>query len=373
MATEKKRISTRQLKSGMILADDAVTPGGQMLIPKGTVLTENHLFRMNLYQILSAAVVVGNGPETEVEEFPTSDSADAFVTRELSGGDIRLRKTEGFLHFSKVYGKVDSVVRNQYNAILRGEQVEPYMMLSSTLSLMNSVRLKSDLFNYMNHVRSDDYHTYVHAINVSMLSNIFGQWLKMSAATVEELTIAGMLHDIGKTQIPKELLNKKTQLSDSEFNRIRQHAQAGYDLIKHLKVSDRIKQAVLLHHERNDGSGYPFGFTREQIPDFAKIIAILDVYDAMTTSRSYHKKFSPFKVIQMFEQESYGYLDVKFLFTFLENIAHYYLGEEVKLNDGTTGKIVFIHNQSPSKPIIQTKTDMIDLLTTPQLQIEEIL
>lgn len=373
MPGKKKRVSIHHLKKGMLLADDAVTPGGQLLIASGTTITENHLFRMNLYQIMSAVI---NIDDVDVSSDPLMDDdveASFLPTGEPPASAIHLLKTEAFLRFNAVYSRVDAVIRAQFEAILRGESIDRARLLSATDALIKSVRFKGDLLTYMHHVRSEDYPTYVHAINVSVLCRIFGQWLKMSAADIEELTITGLIHDIGKTKVPAHLLVKETPLTSEEFSQLKAHAQLGYDMVRHLDISDRMKKAVLLHHERNDGSGYPFGLTEPQIPDFAKIIAILDIYDAMTTHRTYHMKFSPFKVIQIFEQESYGHLDTKYLFTFLENIAHYYLGKEVRLTDGTVGKIIFIHNQSPSRPIIQSGDTIVDLLTTYDLGIKEIL
>lgn len=373
MSTKTKRISVQNLQEGMILAADAVTPNGQMLIPVGTVITENHLFRLNLYQILSAVIYEESDKVSEEDiliDTPLDTIAEDDIT---SDTDARPIRNEAFLRFNQVYTKVDKIIRAQFEDILEGKPVDQNKLLGTSDALLKSVRVKSDLFNYMHHVRSEDYHTYVHAINVSVLCSIFGHWMKMPKESIDALVVAGLIHDIGKIKIPVDLLNKSTPLSDEEFDQIRQHALLGYEMVKDLDLSDDIKQTVLLHHERNDGSGYPYGYTREEIPEFAKIVAILDIYDAMTTHRSYHAKFSPFKVIQIFEQESYGHLDTKYLFTFLENIAHYYLGEEVRLTDGTKGKIVFIHNQSPSRPIIQSGDQMIDLLTTKDLKIEEIL
>ena len=372
--SRRKRISVHDVQIGMVLDEDAITPKGQMLIPAGTSITEKHLFRMNLYQILSVVIRLEGDPKDPVAQQEVGDLEELPLQPQESIGSERiLNRTESFLRFNKVFGKVEQNVRTQFDEIIGGGTPDRKKLLATTQTLMNSVRLKSDLFAYMSHMKADDQHTFVHSVNVGMLCNIFGQWLKLSPEETEDLTMAGLVHDIGKTQVPSEVLNKPDRLTEDEFNQVRMHTKMGYDLVKDLNISDAVKQAVLLHHERNDGSGYPFGFQRDQIPEFAKIVAIADVYEAMTSARTYHKKFSPFKVIQLFEQESYGYLDTKYLFTFLENIAHYYLGEQVRLTDGTEGKIVFIHNQSPSRPIIQSGDAMIDLLTDRSVEIDEIL
>ena len=206
-----------------------------------------------------------------------------------------------------------------------------------------------------------------------MLCNIIGHWLHLTPKQIEEITLAGLLHDIGKLRIDKAILKKPSKLSDREFNEIKLHPVYGYDLIKHMNISENIKLGVLLHHEKMDGSGYPYGYKETNINDFAKIISIADIYDAMTSDRSYHKKYSPFTVISTFEHDSYGILDTKFLFVFLQNIAHNYLGTKIKLSNGQIGKVVFIHDNSPSRPIVQIGNTMLDLLLEPSIDIEEIL
>lgn len=362
----RKRISIQNAKIDMELAEDAITPNGMLLVAKNTKITDKHLFRMNLYQIMS--IVIKDFQDTDEIFDETSDApvTDVIISESQP-------KTETFRHFKGVFDKVEHNVKNQFDAISDGDTIDSKSMVTTIEALMGSLRLKSELFTYMNHLMSDDNHTYVHSINVAMLCNIFGHWLKMNDAEIEELTLAGMIHDIGMVKIDTTLLNKPGKLSAEEFEAIQQHTKLGYDIVREQHLPEKIKLGVLMHHERNDGSGYPLGLKGESIPDFAKIIAIVDVYDAMTSSRSYHNKFSPFRVIQMFEQESYGYLDTKYLFIFLENIAHYYLGETARLSDGTEAKIVFIHNTSPSRPIVQAGSQMIDLLTNHQLNIEEIL
>lgn len=360
-----KRISIKHLKIDMEIAEDAVTHNGHVLIPKNTVITENHIFRMNLYQILS--VVIKDYDQNNTYDSPLhifNDEVD-FINNQL--------KTEDFQRFNQIYKKVEFTIKNQFLALGKGKEVNLEILVATIETLFNSLRHKSDLFTYMSYLLAEDNFTYIHSINVAMLCNIFGQWLKMSDFDIKELTLAALIHDIGKTKIDPALLGPAGQLSDYELENLRQHSKIGYDIIKNQPISDRIKSAILMHHERNDGTGYPLGLKDKDIPDFAKIIAIVDVYEAMTSSRIYQKKFSPFKVIQIFEQDSFGHLDTHYLFTFLKNIAHYYLGQHALLSDGTEVKIVFIHTDSPSKPIVQSDHETIDLRLNHDLYIEDIL
>ena len=127
----------------------------------------------------------------------------------------------------------------------------------------------------------------------------------MEKTDVNTLTIAGVLHDIGKCKIPDDVLNKPDKLTDEEFALIKKHPQFGFDLIRDLQIDSRIKRTALMHHERCDGSGYPSQLDSSLIDDFAMITAIADVYDAMTAARRYRAPLCPFAVISSFESEGF--------------------------------------------------------------------
>ena len=121
-----------------------------------------------------------------------------------------------------------------------------------------------------------------------------------------------------------------------------------------------------MHHERCDGSGYPFGIKNGKIDTFAKMVAIVDVYDAMTSARIYRGPMCPFKVVDIFESEGLQKYDTRFIMTFLENIVNTYMLNRVKLSDGREGDIVFINKQKYSRPTIKSGDEFIDLMKEPQ-------
>ncbi|WZL81795.1 HD-GYP domain-containing protein [Vallitaleaceae bacterium 9-2] len=359
----KLQLTTNQLQPGMVLAEDLYTPKGLLLIPADTLIDEKHLFRIRLYQ-LPSIVIYEDTAQPFLEKAPPEDNRPI---------NISYRKTKNFQEFKTEYLLQQALTQEKLNDVLLGEDIDENELYDISTTLIKSLRTKSDLFNYLYHLRNEDDYTFTHSLNTAMLANIFGGWLGLSDKEIKDLTISGFLHDIGKLNISPDILNKPGKLTVDEFESIKKHTNFGYDIIRDYDINDDIKNGVLLHHEKIDGSGYPLGLKDEQIPLFAKIIGIVDIYDAMTSQRSYHDKYSPFKVIQMFEQESYGLLDTNLLFVFLENIAHHYLGKDVLLSTGERARIVFIHNQSPSRPIIQINDQMVDLMFEPHITIDEIL
>ena len=128
-----------------------------------------------------------------------------------------------------------------------------------------------------------------------------------------------------------------------------------------------------MHHERCDGSGYPFGIRDSKIDPFAKMVAIVDVYDAMTSARVYRGPMCPFKVIDIFENEGLQKYDTHYIMTFLENIVNTYMLNRVKLNDGRVGDVVFVNRASLARPTIKCAHEFIDLSAEPSLYIEAII
>lgn len=356
------KITVNKIKPGMKLAKDVYTPKGLMLISKNTIIDDKHIFRIKLYQIISVFIYMSSNSVTNDEQI--SDILQSSFKHTIS---------QNFNDFKNRYNMHHEMAEKKLTEVFKGSPIIENDLYEVTTVLVDSLRTKTELFNYMYHLRREDDYTYTHSLNVSILANIFAHWLKLSEQQIKEVTVAGLLHDIGKMKIDPNILNKPGRLTKEEFKIIKQHATFGYEIIKAQTISQDIKNGVLFHHEKSDGSGYPLGIHGEQIPLYAKIISIVDIYDAMTSKRTYHEKHSPFKVIRMFEQESYGLLDTKLLFVFLENIAYNYLGKDVLLSTGTQARIIFIHNQTPSKPIVQIDEQLIDLMFEPTITIDSIL
>lgn len=154
--------------------------------------------------------------------------------------------------------------------------------------------------------------------------------------------LCGLLHDIGKLKIPAEIIQKPGKLTDEEFDLIRSHPKLGYDILRSKNLDDRIKLAALQHHERYDGKGYPRQLAGIEINEYASIVAIADVYDAMTSNRIYRKGICPFTVISMFEKEKDLY-NPHYLYLFMKRLVEAYVNTEVILSNNERGKIVLLN------------------------------
>ena len=271
------------------------------------------------------------------------------------------------------YKKCTDTVQALFNQITNDNIIDYEGFKNVKSQMKEAFKDNYKIIGCINLFKYADSYTYTHSINVALLSMLIGKWMKYGDQMVESLLIAGLLHDIGKMKIDPTILNKPDKLTESEFEEVKQHSRYSYELIQNNKsISLDIKIGILMHHEKMDGSGYPYGVYSENINDIAKVLAVADVYDAMLSERPYQKKHSPFDVMQLMQEGVFGKLDTKILLTFLTNIASYYIGTYVLLSDGQIGEVVAINPACVHRPIIKVQDKYINLYSDRSINIIEI-
>lgn len=226
-------------------------------------------------------------------------------------------------------------------------------------------------FRMLRRVRRYDDLTYIHSLNVAILCHEFANWMHMPEEEQDILTLAGLLHDVGKMGIPGKIIKKAGLLTDEEYELIKQHPQNGYDFLKKHPLDERIMNAALMHHERCDGSGYPQGLKADEIDDFAKIVAIADYYDALTSARVYREPHCPFEVFRMLQQERDKF-DSTYLAVFMEGVASFYIGCEVVLSNQKRARMVDTNPTDQSNPIVKMDGLIVNLAMAPDVDVKEI-
>ena len=167
-------------------------------------------------------------------------------------------------------------------------------------------------------ITSKDYYTYTHSVNVGLYCMTFGVKSKMSKDDTRQLSLGGMLHDVGKSKIDHALINKSGKLSDEEFEQMKFHALAGGEILTGMKCyTHNVVSMAAEHHEKFKGGGYPNGIEGEEIHRFARICKIMDVYDALTTKRSYKKALSAFDTLIIMKKQMSNDFDPKLLNSFI--------------------------------------------------------
>ncbi|MEK5490792.1 HD-GYP domain-containing protein [Paenibacillus sp. FSL R7-0297] len=239
--------------------------------------------------------------------------------------------------------------------------------------VIQEISRNPDIFALFSSVQGKDDYTYQHNVGVGVLSTLIGRWLHMNEADLSVLSTAATLHDVGKLKIPNEILNKPGKLTEEEFSLVKKHTIYGYEMLKETTgANSRITLAALQHHERNDGKGYPLGLKDEQIDSYSKIIAVADIFHAMSSKRPYHEAMPFHMIVDQMRRGSFGALDPHIVSVFLENIVKRTVGREVVLTDGRVGEIVYLNPHDIETPLIRINDEYIDLSKIKELNIREI-
>ena len=350
----------------MVVAEDVYTYNNQLVLLKDTELTDKSITKLEFYSILSV----------RVREDSSSASESSDIPREEMTYSQRIKSSAEYKEFKADFESAVEDFKGQVNGLLtasKGSKIDTDSLLQDTNDLLRKTPTGLQIFDMLHNMRMYDDPTFAHCMNVALICHVFGRWLNMPDRDVDTLTIAGLLHDVGKLKIPEQILGKPAKLTDEEFQIIKSHTIEGFNILKEFDVDDHIKNAALMHHERSDGSGYPLGLTSERIDDFAKIVSIADVYDAMTSARVYRGPLCPFKVISIFESEGLQKYDSKYILTFLEYIVNSYVNNRVLLSNGLEGDIVLINKLDLSHPMVHCGSHYIDLSHEHGLFVEAIL
>ena len=362
-----KRINISEAAPGMHVAEDILNTANQLIVPRDSVLTDKAIARMRFHSIGSFRIFIDE--KTAASTPPPQPKA-----QEPSYFD-KLRDTPEFIAYSGSFNNTVSVMEDEFKKMISGKNIaDTETLTSATENLRASCRTGIQVFDLLHCFREYDDITYAHSLNVSLICAVEGEWLGYTDKDIQLLIQCGLYHDVGKLMIPKSILDKTSPLTPEEKKAVENHVLLGYNSLKDKDIDENIKLTAIMHHERCDGSGYPMNLTADKINEFAKIVAIADVYEAMTSPRSYRKAKCPFEVMRLFETEGLTHFDPKYLMVFMDNITQSYMGTRVRLNDGTVGTIVYINKLCYSRPLIQVGSNSyVDLFKQKDLHIEAML
>ncbi len=361
----KKRVRVEELEKGMIVADDVYTSTDQLIITRKSIINTTLISKLKMFSVPAINVL-----EVEKEAASRSEEDVTVMTQ-----TEKIKSTDEYKDFRKDFSRASQILqKNLEAATANGMSQENLDEIWTVSREIMSVSMKMPhIFDLLNCMRDSSDSVYTHSLNVAIISAILGKWLRLSVQEQELLAMTGMLHDVGKLMIPENILLKPYKLTEKEYAIVKSHALKGYNLIKDLPIDNHIKFAVLMHHERCDGSGYPTGVKGDKIDRYAKIIAIADVYDAMTSSRIYRDSICPFDVINNFEKDGLHLYEIEYIMTFLKNIANTYIHSQVQLSNGVIGEIIMLNNNKLAKPVIQAGSTFIDLSKESDIKIDAIL
>lgn len=357
-------ISIQRAVTGMILVEDIYSSAKEKLAAKNTILNPKIITKFKLHGIQSIPVLIpASLADRAAEENPNAAHAN------------KIKNSVEFKKFKKEYSMTINSVKDTFSHILNDPRTHcnENALCNDIAPILAECDNSMHTFDMLHCLRDQDDLTFVHSMNVALICHSFAAWLNFSEENTKQLTLAGLVHDIGKLLIPQEIISKPTKLTDQEYTVMKQHTLLGARLLNETRLDARIKRAALSHHERYNGSGYPQGLSGDNIDDFSKIVAIADVYDAMTSNRVYRDGICPFEVVETLEKEGYTKYDPAFLIPFLKHIVQSYINAPVLLSNTLVGEVIMINNDHLSKPIVKVDDQFYDLSKKTDIKIRSLL
>lgn len=323
-------VSTEMLKPDMILAR-SVYQNDALVLKAGRGGIDKFIPNLKRMGIRFVYVV---DEESEGIEIPDAITEQTRVTcKRVLRDTLEKCAMSGSLSLSNLSDSVDEIVRE----ILKNKDVQ--------VSL--------------NDIGASNEYTYLHSVSVCVYSLLIGSALGYNKTALQQLAMGTLLHDIGKVVLDSAILYKPENLSDSEFEYVKQHAPAGYQMLKRGTALPEIsKMIALTHHERLDGSGYPLGLKEKQLHEFSKIAAIADVYDALTTDRCYREKWPANKAVDYLIEKSGTLFSPELVQIFIKHIAIYPNGSLVLLSNGMLAIVKDQNQNVPLRPIVRVISDI---------------
>ncbi|SES23008.1 HD-GYP domain-containing protein [Salipaludibacillus aurantiacus] len=358
------------LVPGCMLAEDVYKHSNTPLMRKKTVLTEDYI------QILQKFLV----EHVQVES--TLINGDLFTPKErIMDNDVKTEsnlvsqqplETSNQTIFTDRYLSGVQQYKKMFKNWQGGAKVDAYEIRKVFLPLYDTNPSKDELLHLHNYTTKHDY-LYYHSVAVSIFSSMLGKRLGLKNGEVIQLGIAGLLADCGMAKVPFKVFEKKGPLTAEEYKEVKKHPVTSYRMLEKVPgLSKKAMLGIVQHHEREDGSGYPLKVKGMKLHQYAKIIAIADVFHAMASERYYRPKKNPYRVIAFLKQDQFGKLDHVLLNEFIHMMLDLSIGRKVRLNNGCTGEVLFQNKHYPTSPTIKVDgKKIIDLAKHPELIIEE--
>jgi putative nucleotidyltransferase with HDIG domain len=310
-------------------------------------------------------VMLGTSPNPRFIAF--AEPADARQTRAAAEVDA-LRSTtwprqldvqDELRQAEAVHASLEASIDEVMNDLHNGKRLDLERLKEGVESMIDSILRNPTAFVWLKEMKRRDNYAYQHAMGCAIWAATFGRHLGLERAELQLLALGGLLCDVGKTRLPTELLNKRTPLTREEVDLVHQHVQHGLEIVDSTPgLSPKIREIVATHHERHDGSGYPWGLQGSEIPIFGRIMGIVDSYDAMTCVRPYAPSRSPHQAVNELYQQRGTLFQAELVEQFIQNCGIYPTGSLVELSNGQVAVVTDVHSLKRLRPRVMLLLDV---------------
>jgi len=375
-----RKLLVKRLKEGMCLAEDISNYRGETLLYAGTELNELYIRRL---QKLGLSYVQVHSLEESQQKNLAQGKSSLFNRQQTADGVSNQVREEACILVQDICGEIEQTGKLKEDHLIQTkemvegiiqeivdhriiiENLEDYKPVNQ---LVDELITQEEIFANVEGIRVYDEYTFIHCVDVCVMSIILGKALGYHKVNLTELGIGALLHDIGKVRIAKEIINKPGKLTEEERKEIERHTEYTFQILQECHEISLLSALIAYqHHERFDGHGYPQGLKGTKIQEYSKIVAVADVYDALVTDRSYRPGMWPYEAAEIIQASSGRHFDPGVVKSFLDNIVIYPVGSPIELNNKTRGIVTKINKMMPSRPVVLIFYDQKgNLLGTPQ-------
>lgn len=325
-----KPIPIDKLEEGMKLAKTIYNESGQLLLGAGMALKSNYIERLKKMNIPEIYIMDDNFPDIKAPE-PISDKT-------------RLEAIK--------------VVKNTMESIKLGSEIDLAKVNQAVDSILDEILLQNHVVIHLNDIRTYDSYTFQHSVGVTILSILMSLHFNYTREEVKKIAIGAFLHDVGKTKVDKDIIMKPGKLTEEEYEEVKQHSTYGYHIIREVAgISILSAHIAYQHHEYIDGSGYPRGLKGEEISNWAQIVTVADIYDALTSDRVYKRKLMPHEALKIINELKGIKLSPECVDALLKHVAVFPVGAMVELDNNQVGIVVDVNKEDLSRPIVRIIED----------------
>ncbi|MGN0143770.1 MAG: HD-GYP domain-containing protein [Clostridium sp.] len=343
-------LEVQELKKGMVISKDVIK-NGSVLLRRGTVLTDELIEKLNRICFL------------EKIEVNVSDRVIAESSKEMEIKIVEESFRQVSSELEQMFSKINKIRKTNVDELrIFAEKIQK--QFKSTEAVVGTVVFRG----------SGSDNIYRHGVNVAVLSALIGRWVGLETSKINLLIYSALLHDFGITKLDSKYQRKPDIILEKNYKEVREHVTISYRYVEDIPYLDKsVSYGVVMHHEREDGSGYPLGIKGDKIHYFAKIIAIADELDVLNSYKEDSVNRGPFEILEELKRKSLSKLDYKYTKTLLEHVANYYMGESVVLSTGEVAKIIQVDSENLSKPLLLKDGEFLDLSKNKDVYIKNIL
>lgn len=346
-------VPVSQLNEGDKLQEDVLTKLGNILFHKGKMLMARELEILRAFMIPYVDI--------EIEEDENNPRSDY------------MKEEESALPFYIEYHNMLQLLKRVFRNAMAGANL-PVLDIRNTMEALLAQIQHYHVLTFSPRTMHMSEYIYHNSIQVALTAYTLAKWHGFTSKDWMPIALSGLLHDIGNVKIDSAILEKPSRLTGAELEEMRKHTIYGYQILKTVpSINEGVKLCALQHHEKEDGSGYPLALKGDNIHPYAKIVAVADIFHAMTGPRTYKKPSSPYVVLEQLVQDSFGKLDPSIVQTFVNRVTQFNRGTVVRLNDHRVGEIIFTDPAHPTRPMVNVNGTIINLAVERKLFIQEVM